>query len=74
MTVLLVSWVLTLLSLFSLTFNREVRADLALTDWRSEEVQAAARKQGVEPPDLYAEAVRRGRYIQKHDPEFVKGT
>lgn len=42
MTVLLVSWILTLLSVFSLTFNQEVRMDLRLSRGESEEARSFA--------------------------------
>jgi hypothetical protein len=42
MSVLVVSWILTLLSMFSLSFNEEVRSDLRLTRFQAEEAQARA--------------------------------
>jgi hypothetical protein len=41
-TVLIVSWILTLLSVFSLTFNREIRGDLRLSRLESEKVRSFA--------------------------------
>lgn len=39
-----------------------------------DEVHAAARKAGVEPPDLLGEAKRQAAVIQRDAPELVSGT
>jgi len=36
--------------------------------------QTAARRAGVEPPDVWAAAKREAKIIQKHAPELVEGT